>query len=145
MLSAIWVSESWSGAFRRNDVNQRQRLGSPNSGQRQYERARFDLIFTLNQDLLLECHYLERRIDLSPQRKFDAVRMPGMKEFNPQPHIGPVSALHAKWTPQAGKFSGSCRLRRLRRFLLGPAAAHHVVLPCGTISHVSRGVREPVD
>jgi hypothetical protein len=60
--------------------------------------ARFDLIFTLNQDLLLECHYLGRG-----QRKFDAVRMPGLKEVNPQPYIGPVSALHTKWTPQAGK------------------------------------------
>jgi hypothetical protein len=54
--------------------------------------ARFDFIFTLNQDLLLECHYLERGIDLGRQRKFDGVRMPGVKPFNPMPHTGPIPA-----------------------------------------------------
>ena len=40
---------------------------------------------------------------------------------------------------------GSCRLRRLRRLPLGPAAVDRVALQYGTISLVSRGVRDPVD
>ena len=39
----------------------------------------------------------------------------------------------------------SCRLRRLRRLLLGPAAVHRVTLPYGTISRVSRDARDPID
>src|ERR1700687_389839 len=40
---------------------------------------------------------------------------------------------------------GSCRLRRSCRLLLGPAGGDRVALPYGTISQVSRGVRDPVD
>ena len=47
--------------------------------------------------------------------------------------------------PGVGARAGSCRLRRLRRLLLGPAAVHRVALLYGTISAVSRGVRDPVD
>ena len=39
---------------------------------------------------------------------------------------------------------GSCRLRRLRRLALRPAAIHRVALRYGTISHVSREARDPV-
>ena len=54
--------------------------------------ARFHYIFTLNQDLLLESHYLKNGIDLSPQRQFDGVQRPGMK---PLFGVGPVES----WTP----------------------------------------------
>lgn len=54
----------------------------------------FDYIFSLNQDLLLERHYLSDGIDLSPKRKFDNIQRPGMK---------PVAAKDAKWTPDHTK------------------------------------------
>lgn len=45
--------------------------------------ARFDAIFTLNQDLLLERHYLSREIALYHPQKWSGVYLPGMKPFNP--------------------------------------------------------------
>jgi hypothetical protein len=64
--------------------------------------ARFHYIFTLNQDLLLEAHYLSNGIDLSPQRKFDGVQRPGMK---PMLGVGPV----ARWTPDYAKLTSERR------------------------------------
>ncbi|MGH3431042.1 MAG: SIR2 family protein, partial [Mycobacteriales bacterium] len=45
--------------------------------------ARFDYIFTLNQDLLLEHHYLNGNIGLQMPRKFSGWQMPGLKPVNP--------------------------------------------------------------
>jgi len=45
--------------------------------------ARFDYIFTLNQDLLLEHHYLNGNIGLQLPRKFSGWQMPGLKPLNP--------------------------------------------------------------
>jgi len=45
--------------------------------------ARFDYIFTLNQDLLLEHHYLNGNIGLQEHRKFSGWQMPGLKPVHP--------------------------------------------------------------
>ena len=42
----------------------------------------FDAIFTLNQDLLLERHYLNDNIQLSQPRKWNGWQIPGLKPFN---------------------------------------------------------------
>jgi hypothetical protein len=65
--------------------------------------ARFHCIFTLNQDLLLETHYLRNGIDLSPQRKFDGVQRPGIRPLNPMPQTSPVAAKDERWTPDLTK------------------------------------------
>jgi hypothetical protein len=45
--------------------------------------TRFDAIFTLNQDLLLERHYLNGNIALTQPRKWNGCHLPGIKPFNP--------------------------------------------------------------
>jgi hypothetical protein len=47
---------------------------------------RFDAIFTLNQDLLLERHYPVNNIGASQLRKWHGWQIPGIKPFNPSPH-----------------------------------------------------------
>jgi SIR2-like domain len=49
--------------------------------------ARFDAIFTLNQDLLLERHYLDENISLAQSRKWSGWQLPGTKPFGPSPHV----------------------------------------------------------
>ena len=53
--------------------------------------ACFDYVFTLNQDLLLERHYLNH----GPSGKFDRLQMPGLKPVAP--------GRDAKWTPDHTK------------------------------------------
>jgi hypothetical protein len=53
--------------------------------------ACFDYVFTLNQDLLLERHYLNH----GPSGKFDRLQMPGLKPVAP--------GKDAKWTPDHTK------------------------------------------
>jgi SIR2-like domain len=45
--------------------------------------ARFDAIFTLNQDLLLERHYLRDNISISSTGKLTRFQIPGMRPYNP--------------------------------------------------------------
>jgi SIR2-like domain len=59
----------------------------------------FDYIFTLNQDLLLECHYLS---DGSGRGKFNGVQMPGMKPLDRIPLGDPVATKDVRWTRDAG-------------------------------------------
>jgi hypothetical protein len=49
--------------------------------------ARFDAIFTLNQDLLLERHYLDQNIALAQYRRWSGWQLPGTKPLNPTPHV----------------------------------------------------------
>ena len=60
--------------------------------------ARFNYIFTLNQDLLLECHYLGN--PLPYDARFDGVQTPGLKP-RPSPHR--VERKDQKWTPDLTK------------------------------------------
>jgi len=62
--------------------------------------ARFDAIFTLNQDLLLEQHYLDENISLAHSRKWSGWQLPGMKPFGPPPLVhDPVMIRTAMMTP----------------------------------------------
>jgi hypothetical protein len=47
--------------------------------------ARFDAIFTLYQDLLLEHHYLDENISLSQPQRWSGWQLPGTKPFGPPP------------------------------------------------------------
>ena len=67
--------------------------------------VKFDAIFTLNQDLLLERHYLDDNISLSQQRKWNGWHIPGMKLLNPNPNIfDPVGSKVAMRTPDPADF-----------------------------------------
>jgi hypothetical protein len=48
--------------------------------------GRFDAIFTLNQDLLLEQHYLNDNITLANPSRWNGGYMPHIKLLNPNPH-----------------------------------------------------------
>ena len=62
--------------------------------------ANFDAIFTLNQDLLLEHHYIDNfNVSLVSPRRWDAVQIPGLRRF---PHEEPLfsgSWARASWQP----------------------------------------------
>jgi hypothetical protein len=63
--------------------------------------VRFDAIFTLNQDLLLERHYLDDNVSLSSGRRWSGWQMPGIKPFNPAPHTyDPTLERTAARTPE---------------------------------------------
>ena len=57
--------------------------------------ARFDVIFTLNQDLLLERHY-QRAIPVGPPRNWSGVSFPGLEPANSPPSR---SVLEQRWRP----------------------------------------------
>ena len=58
--------------------------------------ARFDAIFSLNQDLLLEIHYQQTFIS---QGRWNGVVMPGMRWQPPAGATGPTDMTMAKWRP----------------------------------------------
>jgi SIR2-like domain len=63
--------------------------------------VRFDAIFTLNQDLLLERHYFDENISLSQPRRWSGWQLPGTKPFGPTPHIyDPMLAKTAMRAPE---------------------------------------------
>ena len=70
--------------------------------------VRFDAIFTLNLDLLLERHYLDGNVELSSYRQWGGWDIPGMKPVTPIPtgrnNLG-------KWTPDPTRFNVSPRLQ----------------------------------
>lgn len=58
--------------------------------------AKFDAIFSLNQDLLLEIHYV---YGFGLQEKWGGVFLPGMGRVAPRDHIGPFDPTICKWIP----------------------------------------------
>lgn len=58
--------------------------------------AKFDAIFSLNQDMLLEIHYIQTFIS---QGKWSGVTMPGMVWVPPADHRGPIDLTTCKWRP----------------------------------------------
>ena len=58
--------------------------------------ARFDAIFSLNQDLLLEIHYIQRFVQ---RRRWSSVVLPGMRPILPAPGTGPFDATMHTWQP----------------------------------------------
>jgi hypothetical protein len=67
--------------------------------------VRFDAIFTLNQDLLLERHYLDDNVALSSARRWSGWQMPGLKPLHPNPpYFDPNLAKVAIRTPDPSAF-----------------------------------------
>lgn len=67
--------------------------------------ARFDAIFTLNQDLLLERHYLTGNVALAECRKWSGWQRPGVKPLGPQQHShDPQAAVMAMQIPDPENF-----------------------------------------
>jgi hypothetical protein len=60
---------------------------------------RFDAIFTLNQDLLLERHYLDE-INVQRSQKWNGGHIPGMRRFNTSPITDPERSRVALMTPE---------------------------------------------
>ncbi len=58
--------------------------------------ARFDAIFSLNQDLLLEIHYTPF---FGPPGKWSGVIAPGMQWARPPGHAGPIDWTTVTWRP----------------------------------------------
>lgn len=58
--------------------------------------TRFDAIFTLNQDLLLEIHYMQM---FGAQPRWSSVLMPGMRAVLPAPGTGPFDFTMTRWQP----------------------------------------------
>src|SRR5262249_19134564 len=66
--------------------------------------ARFDAIFSLNQDLLLEIHYVPTLI---PQGKWSAVVLPGMTQVPPAAHAGMFDSTMCRWVPSSNVTAGA--------------------------------------
>lgn len=61
--------------------------------------ARFDAIFTLNQDLLLEHHYASGNIARIGKRQWSGCELPGMSRIQPDEPLHVNSWSHSTWTP----------------------------------------------
>jgi hypothetical protein len=61
--------------------------------------TRFDAIFTLNQDVLLEQHYTNENIALIGKRKWAGSELPGMKRTPPQDAFHSTSWARSSWSP----------------------------------------------
>jgi len=65
--------------------------------------AKFDAIFSLNQDLLLEIHYIQ---NFGLHGKWSGVVLPGVTCTSPPNHVGPFDPTVCKWTPTANTVGG---------------------------------------
>jgi hypothetical protein len=65
--------------------------------------ARFDSIFSLNQDLLLEIHYVQTFV---PQGKWTSVVQPGVHWVPPPPDTGPYDLTMCKWVANPNSAAG---------------------------------------
>src|ERR1017187_1633203 len=63
--------------------------------------TRFDAIFTLNQDLLLEHFYIDNNVSLLSNRKWGGSELPGMRPMPNQATINPNSWAQRNWSPAA--------------------------------------------
>lgn len=61
--------------------------------------SRFDAIFTLNQDVLLEHHYATSNIGLIGARRWNGPEMPGMQRTPPPDPMHASSWSRSTWTP----------------------------------------------
>ena len=57
---------------------------------------RFDWIFTLNQDTLLEQHYFTNGFDLASQNRWDGPAIPGIEKLNPAEQVSQHTLYVAK-------------------------------------------------
>lgn len=67
--------------------------------------ARFDAIFTLNQDLLLERHYLNQNVGLAQSRRWSGFQLPGVRVLNPHPGGDPRPTPMWVQTPDPATFT----------------------------------------
>lgn len=94
------LQEAISDMFSRmNDHFQSQVFEFSNDVARSVKKflVRFDAIFTLNQDLLLETHYRPEDAVLWHQTRWGGTEMPGLR---PLPLIDPFDRTSAKWRPE---------------------------------------------
>lgn len=61
--------------------------------------TRFDAIFTLNQDLLLEHYYIDRDVSLLSDRRWSGSQLPGMEPIHEPGAANPGSWAQRRWTP----------------------------------------------
>jgi hypothetical protein len=73
--------------------------------------TRFDVIFTLNQDLLLEHHYLNDNIQLSAPQRWGGWQRPGLRRFDIGSGLGLTNRNLDPQTPDAALFTESTRLQ----------------------------------
>jgi hypothetical protein len=93
--------------------------------------ARFDAIFTLNQDVLLECRYLQH-VELAGTRRWSGVQMPGM---HPSEAAAPDRWGQVKWQPATETFAIAPRTQPVFK-LHGSSnwvdeSGHHVLIMGG--------------
>lgn len=62
--------------------------------------TRFDAIFTLNQDVLLEHHYVNDNIALTGKKKWAGAQLPGMNRVPAPEPLHSSSWSRSTWTPQ---------------------------------------------
>ncbi len=62
--------------------------------------SRFDAIFTLNQDLLLEHHYIDQDISLLSNGRWNGSELPGMRPLQNSAAVNPNSWAQRKWVPK---------------------------------------------
>jgi hypothetical protein len=67
--------------------------------------ARFDAIFSLNQDLLLEIHYFPTT--LIPQGRWSGVVLPGMTQVPPAVQAGPFDLTMCTWVSSSNVTAGA--------------------------------------
>jgi hypothetical protein len=73
--------------------------------------TRFDAIFTLNQDVLLEHHYVNDNIKLIGKKKFAGAELPGMKRTPHQEPLYSESWARSTWTPAEDSFEADASLQ----------------------------------
>lgn len=61
--------------------------------------TKFDAIFTLNQDLLLEHHYIDQDVSLMSSGRWSGSALPGMTSSPKQGVLNPNSWAQRNWTP----------------------------------------------
>lgn len=74
--------------------------------------TRFDAIFSLNQDVLLEHHYINDNISLVSNGRWVGAQLPGMRRVPPQEAIHSASWARSTWHPEeenAFTVDGSCQ------------------------------------
>jgi len=66
--------------------------------------TRFDAIFTLNQDVLLEHHYASDNIVLLGKKKWAGLELPGMRRTSPEEPLYTNSWSRSTWTPSPEEY-----------------------------------------
>jgi hypothetical protein len=74
--------------------------------------TRFNAIFTLNQDLLLEHYYIDNDVSLLSDGRWNGSELPGMRRIPNSTAANPISWAQLKWTPGlAAEFKTDTRLQ----------------------------------